>query len=44
VKLVWQTEQSCVVAMWVAGLLVTSAKFPPWQVEQLPLIPVWFIA
>ena len=46
-KLVWQVEQSAVVAMWVLGFEtgVTPWKAcPPWHVAQPEAIPVWFIA
>ena len=46
VVLLWQTEQSCVVAMWFVPL-ETGVTFwnalPLWQVAQPELMPVWLI-
>ena len=47
VKLLWQVEQSALVAMCVVGFEtgVTPVKLLPlWQVAQPDVMPVWFMA
>jgi len=43
VVLVWQVSHAAVVVMCVVDFVFTSANWPPWQVAQPTVMPVWFI-
>lgn len=43
VVLVWQVSHAALVGIWAAGLLITPAYWPLWQLAQLFVMPVWLM-